>query len=80
MEMQPLFTVTQNYNNEFWQYCQINGKKVKSKLIKMYSIGAIWGDDSNPEVVPDEEKWDVQTYTYEDDGVTQQVKGKFVSN
>lgn len=80
MEIQPLFTVTQNYNNEFLQYCEINGKKVKSKLIKMYSIGAIWGDDSNPAIVPDEEKWDIQTYCYEDDAISQQVKGKFVSN
>lgn len=80
MEMQPLFTVTQNFNNKFWLDCEIDGKKTKSKFVQMYSKSGVWGDDSDPTVVPSDESWDVAVFAYENDAVTQQVKGKFISN
>lgn len=80
MEMQPLFTVTQNFNNKFWLDCEIDGKKIKSKLVSMYSKSGVWGDDSDPTNIPSDEMWDVAEFAYENDAVTQQVKGKFISN
>jgi len=44
MEFQPLITVTQDYNNTFALDCLVDGKKNKSKKIKMYFQGAIWAE------------------------------------
>ena len=60
--------------------CQIDGKKTKSKYVKMYYNGAVWGDNTSPEFVPDNELWDVQVFPDENDAVLQQIKGKFISN
>ena len=81
MEFQPLMSVDSTYNNTFDLDCEIDGKKVKSKRVKMYTSGAIWGDD-NPQTAetPDEELWDVQVWPEENDSIVQQVKGKFISN
>lgn len=81
MEFQPLLSVTGDYNNTFVLDCQINGKKTKSKNIKMYFNGAVWGDDTAQDVnTPDNELWDVQFYPDEDETTIHQVKGKFISN
>lgn len=80
MEIQPLFTVTENFENEFWVDCVINGKKTKSKLVSMYSAGGIWGDDKTTDVVPSNQQFDSAIFARTDDGVTHQVKGKFISN
>lgn len=80
MEMQPLFTVTDNFENKFWVDCIIDGKKTKSKFVKMFSKGGIWGDDRvliNP---PSNQQFDVAKFASEDDSITHQVKGKFISN
>ena len=80
MEMQPLFTVTDNFENKFWVDCIIDGKKTKSKFVKMFSKSGIWGDDRvliNP---PSNQQFDVAKFASEDDSITHQVKGKFVSN
>jgi hypothetical protein len=81
MEFQPLLSVTGDYNNTFVLDCQINGKKTKSKNIKMYFNGAIWADDTpQDENTPDNELWDAQFYPDEDESIVHQVKGKFISN
>lgn len=81
MEFQPLITVTQDYNNTFMLDCLIDGKKVKSKKVKMYLQGAIWGDDTQQTTeTPDNELWDLQYFPDETTNVLQQVKGKFISN
>ena len=81
MEFQPLITVTQDYNNTFVLDCMIDGKKVKTKNVKMYLQGAIWGDDTEQtEDTPDSELWDEQYFPDETLNVLQQVKGKFISN
>ena len=81
MEFQPLISVSSDYNNTFDIDCEIDGKKVKSKRIKMYNQGAVWGDDeAQTAATPDNEIWDVQYYPDESDKVIQQVKGKFISN
>ena len=80
MEMQPLFTVTDNFNNKFWVDCIIDGKKTKSKFVKMFSKGGIWGDDRDLINPPSNQQFDVAKFASEDDSITHQVKGKFVSN
>ena len=80
MEMQPIFTVTQNFSNTFLLTSIINGKKVKQKKIKMFSNSGIWGDNTNPEIIPSNQMWDVAEFATDDDSVTKQVKGKFIPN
>lgn len=81
MEFQPLLSVTGDFNNTFVLDCQINGKKTKSKNIKMYFNGAAWADDTpQDENTPDNELWDVQFFPDEDESIVHQVKGKFISN
>lgn len=81
MEIQPLISVTQDYNNTFYIDCEIDGKKVKTKYVEAYSMGAVWGDDTaQNDETPDNEIWDVQVYPSESDSVIQQIKGKFISN
>ena len=78
MEYQPLISVTQDFNNRFSIDCIIDGKKTKSKRVKMYFKGAVWGDDT--EQATDNERWDVQVYPMENNAVIQQIKGKFIPN
>jgi len=81
MEMQPLISVVQDYNNVFYIDCEIDGKKTKTKKVGAYSKGAVWGDDTaQDESTPDNEIWDVQVYPSESDSIIQQIKGKFISN
>jgi hypothetical protein len=81
MEFQPLISVTGDFNNTFTLDCMINGKKTKTKNLKMYFNGAVWGDDTAQDInTPDNELWDVQFYPDEDEGVIHQLKGKFISN
>ena len=81
MEFQPLITVESDYNNTFNIDCEIDGKKVKSKRIEMFSNGAVWADDEQQtENTPDNELWDYQIYPVEGGNTIQQVKGKFISN
>lgn len=80
MEMQPLFTVTDNFENKFWLDCVIDGKKTKSKYVQMYSSGGVWGDNNEFATPPSNQKFDVAIFASEDDSVTHQVKGKFISN
>ena len=81
MEFQPLLSVTGDFNNTFVLDCQINGKKTKSKNIKMYFNGAAWADDTpQDENTPDNELWDVQFFPDEDESIVHQLKGKFISN
>lgn len=81
MDFQPLLSVTQDFNNAFYLDCTIDGKKTKTKKIKMYFQGARWADNE-PQTVstPDEELWDYQYFPDENTAVIQQVKGKFISN
>lgn len=78
MEMQPLFTVSDNNDNEFWVDCLIDGKKTKSKKVQMIVNGGVWGDDSD-EIFP-ECQFDVSIFSSGSDHITHQLKGKFVSN
>ena len=78
MEMQPLFTVSDNNDNEFWVDCLIDGKKTKSKKVQMIVNGGVWGDDSD-EILP-ECQFDVSIFSSGSDHITHQLKGKFVSN
>ena len=81
MESQPLVSVTQDYNNNFILDCEIDGKKVKTKRVKMWLQGAVWGADTEGDTgVPDEQLWDVQIFANENSNIIQQVKGKFISN
>lgn len=80
MEMQPIFTVTDNFENKFWVECIIDGKKTKSKYVQMFSKGGVWGDDKDTLAVPASEKFDTATFASENDSITHQVKGKFISN
>lgn len=93
MEFQPLLSVATDYNNTFYIDCQIDGKKLKTKYVRMFNNGAIWGDDNDAdEFTPENEIWAEdgddqadqnvygQVFPSEDDSVIQQVKGKFISN
>jgi hypothetical protein len=78
MEMQPLFTVSDDNDNEFVIDCLIDGKKTKSKKVQLIVKGGIWGDDSD-EITP-ECQFDVAVFGAGSDNITHQLKGKFVSN
>lgn len=93
MEFQPLLSVTQDFNNTFVLDCVIDGKKLKTKNLKMYFQGAIWADDEEQtEATPENELWAEygeseedqnvvgQVFPSEDDAIIQQLKGKFISN
>lgn len=81
MEIQPLVSVVPDYNNSFYIDCEIDGKKVKTKHVKAYNNGAVWGDDSEQDITtPDNELWDFQVFPKEDSNAIQQIKGKFISN
>lgn len=81
METPPLVTVNQGNNNTFYIDCEIDGKKTKTKYVKAYTSGAVWGDDTEQtEETPDNELWDIQVYPAEDSNILQQIKGKFISN
>lgn len=88
MEFQPLISVATEYNNTFQIDCLIDGKKTKSKLLKMYFNGAVWGDDEpQDEFTPENECWAGttedsfgQVFPDEDAGIIQQLKGKFITN
>lgn len=80
MEMQPLFTVTDNFENRFWVDCIIDGKKTKSKFVEMFSKGGVWGDDTDTASIPSNEQFDVANFANINDGVIHQVKSKFISN
>ena len=92
MEIQPLFSVTQDFNNTFFIDCTINGKKTKTKYVKMFFQGAIWADETpQDDGTPEAELWaegddqyDMtvvgQVFPAENDSVIQQIKGKFISN
>lgn len=78
MEMQPLFTVSDNFDNVFVIDCIIDGKKTKSKKVTLIVNGGVWGDDS--EDLASECTFDVATFSSGSDYITHQLKGKFVSN
>ena len=78
MEMQPLFTVSDNYDNKFMIDCLINGKKTKTKAVKLIVNGGEWGDDSDE--MKRENQFDMATFSAGSEYVTHQLKGKFVSN
>lgn len=80
MEIQPLFTITDNYENKFWIDCVIDGKKTKSKYIELQQQGGTWGDDTGPINPPSDEQFDIALFVSEDDSLFHQIKGKFVSN
>ncbi len=92
MEIQPLFSVTQDFNNNFYVDCTIDGKKTKTKYLKMFFQGAIWADETEQdEGTSEAELWaegddptDMsvagQVFPAENDAIIQQMKGKFISN
>ena len=81
MEFQPLISVFENYDNNFYIDCLINGKKTKTKYVQMYLQGAIWADDEpQTNLTSENELWDVQTFGGSNPTIVHQVKGKFISN
>ena len=78
MEMQPLFTVSDDNDNEFIIDCLIDGKKTKSKKVQMVVNGGVWGDDTDDKIP--ENTFDVAIFSSGSDHITHQLKGKFVSN
>lgn len=92
MEIQPLFSVTQDFNNNFYVDCVVDGKKMKTKYLKMFFQGAIWADDTPlDDETPEAELWaegddptDMsavgQVFPAENNAIIQQMKGKFISN
>ncbi|MGN1153579.1 MAG: hypothetical protein ACI4S3_06085 [Candidatus Gastranaerophilaceae bacterium] len=78
MEMQPLFTVSDDNDNMFIIDCVIDGKKTKTKKVQLIVNGGIWGDDTD-ELIP-ESTFDVAIFSSGSEHVTHQLKGKFVSN
>lgn len=80
MDLPPILTCVQNFNNKFWITVDIDGKKRKTKFVQM--IGSpdtgIWGDDAA--TIDDSCTWDTSIFASESDSVTQQVKGKSVSS
>lgn len=79
MDIYPLLSVTQDYNNTFYFDCLVDGKKNKSKHLTMYFQGAIWADNT-PQTAdtPDDELWDLQTFPDENTAHIQQLKGKII--
>lgn len=93
MEIQPLFSVTTDFNNTFYVDCLINGRKTKTRFVQMYYQGAIWADDSaQDEGTPENELWAEdgedeedqnvigQVFPDENSALIRQIKGKFISN
>lgn len=79
MDIYPLISVSQSFNNTFYLECLVDGKKKKTKAVKRYFQGAIWADDSEQtDATSDEECWDLQTFPDENDAYIQQVKGKII--
>lgn len=80
MELPPIITCTQSFNNKFWVSIDIDGKKTKTKQVEMSgsSDAGMWGDDTS--TIDDSCTWDTSEFAEESDAVTQQVKAKFVSN
>lgn len=79
MDIYPLLSVTQDYNNSFYLDCLVDGRKNKSKKVNMYFQGAVWADDTEQtDATPDNELWDVQVFPLENNRVIQQVKGKII--
>lgn len=70
MEMQPLFTVSDDNDNEFIIDCLIDGKKIKSKKVLVIVNGAKWGIS----------KFNQCKFTRGFKNIIHQLKGKFVSN
>lgn len=70
MEMQPLFTVSDDQDNIFVIDCLIDGKKTKTRRVQVIVNGAKW----------DLSKFDLSKFAKGSKGVTHQLKGKFVSN
>ena len=70
MEMQPLFTVSDNQDNIFVIDCLIDGKKTKTRRVQVIVNGAKW----------DLSKFDMSKFAKGSKSVTHQLKGKFVSN
>ena len=93
MEIQPLFSVTADFNNTFYVDSIINGRKTKTKFIQSFFQGAIWADDEEQtEDTPENELWAEdepttpgveqigQIFPEEDEGNIRQLKSKFISN
>jgi hypothetical protein len=78
MEIQPLFTVSDENDNIFIVDCLINGKKTKTKKVQMIVNGGVWGDDT--EEIFKECQFDEAIFSSGSDNITHQLKGKFVSN
>lgn len=78
MEMQPLFTVSDNNDNIFVIDCVIDGKKTKTKKVSMIVNGGVWGDDTE-ELTP-ESTFDEAIFSSGSDFIMHQLKGKFASN
>lgn len=79
MDIYPLLSVTQDYNNTFWFDCLVDGKKNKTKRLSMYFQGAIWADDTaQTDATPDDELWDLQVFPDENTAHIQQLKGKII--
>ena len=70
MEMQPLFTVSDDQDNIFVIDCLIDGKKTKTRRVQVIVNGAKW----------DLSKFDMSKFAKGSKSVTHQLKGKFVSN
>lgn len=70
MEIQPLFTVSDDNDNDFWVECFINGKKLKRKRVQLLVNGAKWGIS----------KFGQAKFTRGFKNIVHQLKGKFVSN
>ena len=79
MDIYPLLSVSQDYNNTFYLECLVDGKKKKTKEIKMYFQGAIWADDTpQTDATSLDELWDEQIFPEENDARIQQIKGKII--
>lgn len=70
MEMQPLFTVSDDNDNEFIIDCLVDGKKKKSKKVRLIVNGGKW----------DISKFDLAKFARGSNSIVHQLKGKFVSN
>ena len=70
MEMQPLFTVSDDLDNIFVIDCLIDGKKTKTRRVQVIVNGAKW----------DLSKFDMSKFAKGSKSVMHQLKGKFVSN
>lgn len=90
MDIYPLLSVAQAFNNTFYIECLVDGKKIKRKNIKMYFQGAIWADNSAQTTeTSDNELWaegsnpaDLtalgQVFPDESNILIRQIKGKII--